>query len=121
MAASVKSTLGVTACQPRSMPPRTVADTASIACPCSLRGVGAGQLNEPPVNCSRPSIVLRPRPTSPVEVKPSASRTDPLTRAWLRLTEYPAGLSSWARSARTLPSVAPRKLTRPPVARRPSR
>ena len=119
--ASVKSTLGETAAQPRSMPPRTVVDIASMACPCSLYGAAAGQPNDPPVNCSLPSMVLRLSATSPVEVKPSISRTDPLTMVWLRRSEYPSGLCSRAPWAVRLPMVAPRKLTRPPSVRRPSR
>ena len=88
MVTSVKSTLGQTVCQPRSMPPWTVAEIASIACPCWLcSGAGCGQVNEPPLNCSIPSMVLRLSTTRPVEVKPSISWTDPLTVASLRLIE----------------------------------
>ncbi len=118
--ASVKSTLGETVFQPRSMPPRTVADIASIACPCSLAGVGAGQVNDP-VSWSRPSMRLRLSTIRPVEETPSSSRTEPRTVAWLRLSEYAPGLCSSHSSANRLPSVALRKLTRPPSARRPSR
>src|ERR1700733_11280196 len=119
--ASVKSTLGEAVVQPRSMLPCTVADIASIACPGLLLGDGAGQSNDPPVKCSRPSMVVRLKATSPVEVKPSISRTGPLTTAWLRRIEYPPGLCSCAWLARRLPSLAPLRLTAPPLVRRPSR
>ena len=84
---SVKSTLGDTAAQPRSMLPRTVAEIASIACPGSLTADGPSQRNEPPVKCSRPSTVARFSTTSPVELNPSISRTGPFTTAWLSRSE----------------------------------
>src|SRR5260370_37954455 len=89
--ASVKSALGETVVQPRSMLPCTIADIASIACPCLLLGDGAGQSNDPPVKCSRPSMVVRMRSTSPVEAKPAIIRTRPLTTACL----WPPAHSSW--------------------------
>jgi hypothetical protein len=84
---SVKSTLGDTAAQPRSMLPRTVAEIASIACPASLLADGCGQRNEPSVKCSRPSTVVRLKATSPVELNPLISRTGPFTWAWLSRSE----------------------------------
>ena len=47
------------------MPPRTVADIATIACRGLSRDAAAGQVNEPPVSCSRPSMVVRLRATGP--------------------------------------------------------
>src|SRR2546426_4194036 len=96
-------------------------DIASIARPGSLPRAGAGQEKDPPVKCSRASIVVRLRATSPVEVKPLASRTGPLTTAALRRSEDPPGLCSCAPAALRLPSVALRKVTIPSCVRRPSR
>ncbi len=81
---SVKSTLGETAVQPRSTLPRTVAAIASMACPASLTAEGRGQSKAPPVTCKRPSMAAWFSATSPVDVKPSISRTEPLTTAWLK-------------------------------------
>ena len=68
-ARSVKSTLGDTAVQPRSRLPCTLAAVASIACPASLTAEGRGQWNVPPVQCSRPSMVVRFSATRPVEAE----------------------------------------------------
>ena len=84
--------------QARYMPPRTVAEMASTACPCGLRSAGAGQVNDPPSHSSLPSMWARLRSTSPSDLNPATSTTDPLTVAWCRLRVKPPGLTSWAPS-----------------------
>ena len=99
--ALVKATLGETDCQPSSMPPRNVADMASIAWPFMFCLVGAGQPKRPFEHHSLPSMTARLRTTFPLDSNPSPSRTDPFTSAWTSRSVWPAGLRRHAPFAST--------------------
>src|SRR5215472_6622701 len=116
--ALVKSTLGETVFQPRVIPPRIVAEIASMATLLGSPGPdGMGQSKTPRVHVRRPSIVAASSVTDPIDSKSSVRRTEPLIFACTKLSVYPSGLCSCAPAALSaLPVVADRNSSSPPVA-----